>query len=93
MFVKLTRINEQGHEKEIIVDTNEIVFITETEPHVDYDKPTKFEEKDNVETGEKEQVAVEWETQERFLIAFKNGKHPQFLNRENYEKLVNVLTK
>lgn len=92
-FVKLTRINEQGHEKEIIVDTNEIVFITETEPHVCYDKPTKFEEQVNVDTGETEQVPVEWETEERFLIAFKNGKHPQFLNRANYDKLANVLTK
>lgn len=93
MFAKITRINEQGHEKELVLNTEEVAFVTETEPHVDYDKPTKFEEQVNVETGEKEQVPVEWETEPRYLIAFKNGKHPQFLNKENYDKLVSILTK
>ncbi len=93
MFVKLTRINEKEHEKEIVVNTEEIAFVTETEPHVNYDNPTKFEDQINVETGEKEQVAVEWETTPRYLIAFKNGKHPQFLNKENYDKIVSILTK
>ena len=44
MFVKLTRINEKEHEKEIVVNTEEIAFVTETEPHVNYDNPTKFED-------------------------------------------------
>ena len=83
MFVKITRVNENNNKKELVVDTNEIVFLSETEPHVCYDKPTKFDE----EYGE----PIEWETEERFLIAFKNGKHPQFIDRENYEKLAKLL--
>ena len=79
MFVTITRINQEGHTKEIVVDTSKVVFITQTEDHVCYDKPTKFEE----ETQE----PIEWETEERFLIAFDNGKHPQFLDRKNYELL------
>ena len=93
MFVTLTRINQQGHEKELVVDTNEIVFITQAEDHICYDKPTKFEPKEDEDTGEKLYEPVEWETEERFVIAFKNGKHPQFLNRANYETLKKILTK
>ena len=93
MFVKVTRINEQGHEKELLVDTSKIVFLSETEPHICYDKPTKYETKVNEDTGEEYQEPVEFEVQERFLIAFDNGKHPQFLDRENYEKLSALLTK
>ena len=92
MFIKITRINEQNHEKELLVNTEEIAFLSETEPHVDYEKPTKYEDSTD-EYGVITKTPVEWETTERFLIAFKNGKHPQFLNRENYEKLVDVLTK
>lgn len=90
-FVKLNRINEKNHTKMLDVDIDEIAFISEAEPHINYDKPTKFEEQVNVDTGETEQVPVEWEVQERFVIAFKNGKHPQFLDRENYEKLDKLL--
>ena len=93
MFVKITRINEQNHEKELLVNTEEIVFLSETEPHVNYDKPTKYEDTTDEDTGVITKVPVEWETTERFLIAFKNGKHPQFLDRANYEKLTKVLTK
>lgn len=93
MFVTLTRINQQGHEKELVVDTNEIVFITQAEDHICYDKPTKFETKVDIETGEEVNEPVAWETEERFVIAFNNGKHPQFLNRANYETLKKILTK
>ena len=93
MFVTITRINQEGHAKEIVVDTSKIVFLTQTEDHVCYDMPTKFEERIDIDTGEKENVPVEWETEERFLVAFDNGKHPQFLDRANYEILKKILTK
>lgn len=93
MFVKITRINEDGREKEILVDTDKIVFVSETEPHICYDKPTKFEKRVDLDTGEEEEVPVEFETQERFLITFDNGRHPQFIDRANYEKLSALLTK
>ena len=93
MFVKLTRINENGNKKELLVDTSKIVFLSETEPHVCYDKPTKFAKEVDLETGEECEVPTAWETEERFIIAFDNGRHPQFLDRENYEKLSAVLTK
>ena len=93
MFVTITRINEDNERKELVVNTDEIAFLSETKDHVCYDKPTKFEEVEDEETGEKTQEPVEWKTEERFLIAFKNGKHPQFLDRENYEILKQILTK
>lgn len=93
MFVKINRINEKENVKELIVNLDEIAFLSETEPHVCYDKPTKFEDSTDEETGETTQVPVEWETTERYLIAFKNGKHPQFIDKENYEKLKNLLLK
>jgi len=64
MFVKLTRINQSNHEKEIVLNTDEIEFVT----------------------------AIETE-EELFLVAFKNGMHPQFINKENYDKLVEILLK
>lgn len=99
MFTKVTRINEDNERKELLVDTDEIVFLSETKPHICYDKPIKFEDvlndngepMVNEETGEVIQEPTEWETEERFLIAFKNGRHPQFLDRENYEKLSAIL--
>ena len=93
MFVKLTRINEQGHEKELLVNTEEIAFLSETEPHINYDVVTKYEDTTDEETGVITKTPIEWELIERFVIAFKNGKHPQFLDRANYEKLAEVLTK
>lgn len=92
MFVTITRINEDNERKELVVDTKKIVFLSETKPHVCYDKPTKFVEVKDEETGEVSQEPVEWEVEERFLIAFDNGKHPQFLDRENYEVLKKALT-
>lgn len=92
MFVTITRINQEGHEKEIVVDTEEIVFVTETEDHVCYDKPTKFEKVIDEETGEETNEPVEWETEKRYLIAFKNGKHPQFLDKKNYDVIKQILT-
>ena len=93
MFVTLTRINEKDNAKELVVNTEEVVFITETEPHVFYDKPTKFETRVDEDTGETYDEPVEWETRKQYLVAFKNGKHPQFLDEENYNKLKSVLTK
>ena len=93
MFVKLTRINEQGHEKELLVNTEEIAFLSETEPHVNYEKVVNYEDTTDEDTGVITKTPIEWEVQERFVIAFKNGKHPQFLDRANYEKLVEILTK
>lgn len=93
MFVKITRINQQGHEKELVVNVEEINFLTQTEDHICYDKPVEFAERINPETGETEKEPVAWETEERFLIAFNNGKHPQFLDRANYEKLKEIVTK
>lgn len=92
-FVKINRINEQGNIKELVVDTNKIVFLSETEPHVNYDKPTKYEEQTDEETGIITKVPCEWETTPRYLIAFDNGKHPQFIDKDNYEKLSAILLK
>lgn len=91
MFVKINRINEKGNVKELIVDTNEIVFLTETEPHVDYEKPVGYEETEEEDTGIITKIPNEWETTNRYLIAFKNGKHPQFIDKENYDKLSEIL--
>lgn len=91
MFVKITRKNESNHDKELIVDTNEIAFITQCEDKANYDKPTKFVEEVDLDTGEKINEPVEWEMEERYLIAFKNGKHPQFLDKANYETLKEIL--
>lgn len=93
MFVTLTRINQEGHAKELVVDTNEIAFITQAEDHINYDKPTEFVESVDVDTGETQNEPTAWETEERFVIAFKNGRHPQFLDRANYETLKKILTK
>ena len=93
MFVTITRINQEGHEKELVVDTSKVLFITQTEDHIRYDKPTKFVKVTEEETGEEHEEPIEWETEERFLIAFDNGKHPQFLDRANYEILKKILTK
>ena len=92
MFVKINRINEQNHVKEIVVDTDEIVFVTETEPHINYDEPIEWETKFDDEMGQI-QVATKWTETPRYIIAFKNGRHPQFLDKENYDKLVDALTK
>lgn len=92
MFVKITRINEQNHEKELLVNTEEIAFLSETEPHINYDVVTKYEDTTD-ECGVITKTPIEWQVEERFVIAFKNGRHPQFLDRANYEKLVKVLTK
>ena len=91
MFLKIHRINEKNNVKALVVDTDKIVFLSETEPHVEYDKPTKFEDQVDDETGETTQVPVEWETTERYLIAFDNGKHPQFISKSTYEFLCDIL--
>lgn len=93
MFVKLTRTNQNGNEKELIVDTNEIVFITECEDHVNYDKPTNYEETTDEDTGIITKVPSEWEVEKMYLIAFKNGRHPQFIDKANYDKLAEILLK
>ena len=93
MFVKINRINEQNNVKELVVNLDEIAFLSETEPHICYDKPTKFDEVENDETGEVEKLPVEWETIDRYLIAFKNGKHPQFVNKATYDYLTEMLVK
>lgn len=93
MFVKINRLNEDNEVKELVVNTEEIAFLSETKPHINYDKPTKFEDVENDETGEIEHTPVEWEVTPRYLIAWKNGKHPQFLDEENYNKLVSLLVK
>ena len=93
MFIKLVRRNEQNEQKTLVVDTNEIAFVSETQPHYDYDKPTAFEDVTDDETGETTQIATAWESEPRYVIAFKNGKHPQFLDEENYQKLIDVLLK
>ena len=93
MFAKLVRINQNGKEMEIVLDTNEIAFVTESEPHINYDKVTGYEEITNEETGVITKVPNQWEEEKRFVVAFKNGKHPQFLDQANYEKLVEILLK
>ena len=93
MFVELTRINQEGHKKPLTVDIKDISFLTQAEDHICYDKPTKFETKVDIETGKEVNEPVAWETEERFVVAFKNGKHPQFLDRANYEQLRDMLLK
>jgi len=93
MFIQITRINEKGNEKVALVDTSKIVFVTETEPHVDYDKPVDYEETEDEETGVITKVPSKWEETPRYLIAFDNGKHPMFLNKENFDKVVAALNK
>lgn len=93
MFTKINRINEQNHVKELVVNLDEIAFLSETEPHVCYDKPTKFVDETDDDTGETVQTPVEWETEPRYLIAFKNGKHPQFISKATYEQLTEMLLK
>lgn len=93
MFIQITRINEKGNEKVALVDTSKIVFVTETEPHINYEKPVEWEDQENEETGEVEKVPCKYEETPRYLIAFDNGKHPMFLDKENYDKVVAALTK
>ena len=71
MFVKINRINEKNNEKELIVNLDEIAFLSQAEDHIN----------------------DEGETEERFVLGFKNGKHPQFLDRANYEQLRDMLLK
>lgn len=78
MFIKLTRINGCGNEKELVVNTEEIVFVTEIEDT----REVAIEGSDTDFTREK-----------LFLIGFKNGQHPQIVDKENYDKLVAELTK
>lgn len=93
MFVKLVRINQNDKEMEIVVNTEEIAFITECEPHVDYDKPTDYEETTDEDTGVITKVPSAWEETRRFVVAFKNGRHPQFLDETNYNTLKEILLK
>ena len=102
MFVKINRINEKENTKELIVNLDEIAFLSQAEDHIRYDKPIEFKEEVDEETGEKvideetgevKQIPVKWETEERFVLGFKNGKHPQFLDRANYEQLRDMLLK
>ena len=92
MFVKLVRLNEDNEQKELIVDTNEIAFLSETKDHINYDEPIEYEDITDDE-GNTEQVPVKWSTSKRYVIAFKNGKHPQFLDSENYQTLKDILLK
>lgn len=92
MFVKLTRVNAKQHEKEIVVDTTKIVFVTEMEPYVNYDKPTSWNE-ETLENGQVLRTPTEWETEPRYIIGFDNGLHPQILDKANYDKLVEILLK
>lgn len=90
-FVKINRINEQNHVKELVVNVDEIAFLSETEPHIDYEKPVGYEETEDEETGVITKVPNKWEETPRYLIAFKNGKHPQFIDKDTYDKLVKKL--
>lgn len=91
MFIQLTRINTQNHEKDILVNVEEIAFLSECEDHINYDKPTAYEETTNEDTGVITKVPVEWETEKRYVIGFKNGKHPQIVDQANRDKLAEVL--
>ena len=91
MFVKLTRINESNQKMELVVDTNEIVFVSESKPHYHYDKPVAFAKETDPATGEEYEYATEFESEPRYVIAFKNGRHPQFIDKDNYDTLVNIL--
>ena len=91
MFVKLVRINEDNEPRELIVDTNEIVFLSEATDHVNYDEPTEWETITDEDTGEEQKIPTKWTTSKRYVIAFKNGKHPQFLDSENYQILKDIL--
>ena len=93
MFVKVNRINEQNHVKELVVNVDEIAFLSETEPHINYDEPIDWKDVIDEDTGETIHTPVKWTETERFLIAFKNGKHPQFIDRDTYEKLTAMLVK
>lgn len=93
MFVKITRINNQNHEKELVVNTDEIVFLSECEDHINYDEPIAYEETTDEDTGIITKVPSEWEIEKRYVIGFKNGKHPQIVDKTNYEKLAEILLK
>ena len=92
-FVKINRVNEKENTKELIVNLDEIAFLSEAEDHIRYDKPTKFETVTDEETGEEVENPIEWETEKRYVLGFKNGKHPQFLDEENANKLRDMLLK
>lgn len=92
MFVKVTRINSNNQERELLVNTDEIAFLSQAADHICYDKPTKFETTTDDETGETSEIPVEWETEPRYVIGFKNGRHPQFIDKFNYEFLSKILT-
>ena len=84
MFVKLTRINTQDHEKELLVDTNEIAFVSECEPKIDYETVV----------GKDSQGNYSYKTTEYFLVAFKGGNlPPQTIDRDSYDTLVKILAK
>jgi len=87
MFVKLVRINQNEKEMEIVLDTNEIAFVTEAEPHVTY------EVEEHEVDGEIVKVNKITGEEKRFVVGFKNGRHPQFLDQANYDKLVEILLK
>ena len=91
MFVKLVRLNEDNEQKELVVDLNEIAFVSETKPHINYDNVIEYEETTDEDTGIVTKVPTKWEEQPRYVIAFKNGRHPQFLDKDNYEQLINIL--
>lgn len=93
MFIQITRINEKGNEKVALVDTSKIVFVTETEPHINYDKPVEWEDQPSEELGCMIKVPTKYEETPRYLIAFDNGKHPMFLDKDNFDKVVAALNK
>ena len=84
MFVKLTRINTREIEKEIVVNVDEIVFVTEIEDKVDYENSVEETEDSTIETTKK--VVTK-----RYLVAFKNGLPPQIIDQDSYNELKNVL--
>ena len=90
MFIKLTRINQNNEKKELVVDTTKIAFVSECEPHYNYDAPIGYEETTD-ENGVITKTPNEWESEKRYVVAFDNGRHPQILDEENYQTLINVL--
>lgn len=91
MFVKVNRINDNGNVKVAYVDTSKIVFVTETEPHVETETVEMPVNEDGTETVPVTKIVGETP---RYLIAFDNGKHPMFLDKENFDLIVaNLPTK
>ena len=87
MFVKITRFNEDNEVKELVVNTEEIAFLSETKPHLEWE-----EEEHQLDDGTTVPVQKVVSEEPRYLIGFKNGRHPQFISKETYEKLVNKLS-